>query len=56
MLFIDSRDGASGDVEMSLAHVREVGVSDAKLGISLAGVPIIAQTLSEDEGTMTRLV
>ena len=53
-VFTDSRDGASDVVEMSLEHVREAGVRVVKLGSSLAGVPIIAVTLSADEGSMTR--
>ena len=53
-LFMESRSRASDVVEMSLAHVREGGVSVVKLGNSLVEVPIIAETLRADEGNMTR--
>ena len=55
-LFIESRSRASDVVEMSLAHVREGGVSVVKLDNSLVEVPIIAETLRADEGNMTRSV
>ena len=55
-LFMESRSRASDVVEMSLAHVREGGVSVVKLGKSLVDVPIIAETLRADEGNMTRSV
>ena len=41
---------------MSLAHVREDGVSVVKMGSSLAGDPIIPETRNADEGSIARLV